>query len=57
MVLRSLLLMTGESRYEWTHCIRHRSMDVIDGEVVPRKTRISITFRHVNQAFKVSEDK
>jgi len=53
---RSLLLMTGPSRYDWTHCIRHRTVDCINGEVVKRELRISITFRHINQEFHVNHD-
>ncbi|GAB9471669.1 Alkylated dna repair protein alkb 8 [Globisporangium polare] len=44
---RSLLVMTGASRYEWTHAIPPRLFDVIDGERVDRKRRVSITFRKV----------
>lgn len=44
---RSLLLMTGESRYEWQHMIAPRKADVVNGEFVPRAKRISLTFRKV----------
>lgn len=44
---RSLLVMTGASRYEWTHAIPPRLFDVIDGERVDRKRRVSITFRKI----------
>lgn len=44
---RSLLVMTGASRYEWTHAIPPRLFDVIDGEKVARKRRVSITFRKI----------
>lgn len=44
---RSLLVMTGAARYEWTHAIPPRMFDVIDGERVDRKRRVSITFRKI----------
>ena len=44
---RSLLVMTGAARYEWTHAIPPRAFDVIDGQRVERKRRVSITFRKV----------
>lgn len=47
---RSLLVMTGASRYEWTHAIPPRLFDVIDGERVARKRRVSITFRKVQSS-------
>ncbi|KAF1331698.1 Alkylated dna repair protein alkb 8, partial [Globisporangium splendens] len=46
---RSLLVMTGPSRYEWTHAIPPRMFDVIDGEKVDRKRRVSITFRKIQE--------
>ncbi|KAK4138975.1 hypothetical protein BT67DRAFT_370521 [Trichocladium antarcticum] len=42
---RSLLLMTGPSRYGYTHAIRPRKTDIIDGQAVPRQGRYSITMR------------
>uniref|UniRef100_A0AC35EVJ8 Alkylated DNA repair protein alkB homolog 8 n=1 Tax=Panagrolaimus sp. PS1159 TaxID=55785 RepID=A0AC35EVJ8_9BILA len=45
---RSLLVMKGESRYCWRHGIRPRASDVgVDGELVPREERYSITFRKI----------
>ncbi|XP_046394315.1 alkylated DNA repair protein alkB homolog 8 [Ischnura elegans] len=56
---RSLLVMTGESRYRWTHGITPRKMDVVsvteekDGEIKQylsvrqRGTRTSFTFRRI----------
>lgn len=44
---RSLLVLTGASRYEWTHAIPPRAFDVLDGERVARERRVSITFRKV----------
>ncbi|GAB1601684.1 DNA repair alkB homolog 8-like [Argonauta hians] len=47
---RSLLVMTGESRYIWSHGITPRKSDIVplpDGSVtlVRRDTRVSFTFR------------
>ncbi|KAF0688281.1 Aste57867_20151 [Aphanomyces stellatus] len=42
---RALYIMTGASRYQWTHCVQPRLFDVVDGQKVPRARRVSITFR------------
>lgn len=42
---RSLLLMSGPARYSWKHQIVTRMTDCIDGKVIPRKTRVSLTLR------------
>lgn len=42
---RSLLVLSGEARYAWTHAIRGRKSDRIDGVFAPRDTRVSWTFR------------
>ena len=44
---RSLLVLCGEARYEWTHGIAKRQQDTLDGSVIPRERRLSVTFRHV----------
>uniref|UniRef100_A0A182WDY8 Fe2OG dioxygenase domain-containing protein n=1 Tax=Anopheles minimus TaxID=112268 RepID=A0A182WDY8_9DIPT len=51
---RSLLIMAGESRYDWTHGITPRKMDTIpspngDLTVRKRKLRVSLTFRKLLQ--------
>lgn len=50
---KSLLIMSEESRYDWTHGITPRKFDMIntvDGpDIVCRGTRISVTFRRVVQ--------
>lgn len=50
---KSLLIMSGESRYYWTHGITPRKFDMIntvDGpDIMCRGTRISVTFRRVVQ--------
>ncbi len=44
---RSLLVLRGEARYQWTHGIAKRQQDTIDGQVIPRERRLSVTFRNV----------
>jgi len=45
---RSLVIMTGESRYLWRHGIHCRKCDVLsDGRVLNRSKRISLTFRKI----------
>lgn len=47
---RSLMIMSGESRYGWTHGITPRKYDIVQNEQghltsAERKVRISFTFR------------
>jgi len=42
---RSLLIMTGESRWSWYHEIPSRKYDDVENIKVPRKRRVSLTFR------------
>lgn len=44
---RSLFVMRGEARYQWTHGIAKRKQDVHDGQTFVRNRRLSITFRKV----------
>ena len=44
---RSLLVLQGPARFDWTHAIPARKSDVIMGQRVPRVRRLSLTFRHV----------
>lgn len=44
---RSLLVLSGEARYAWTHEIPARKSDVVNGMKVSRARRISLTFRSV----------
>jgi alkylated DNA repair protein alkB family protein 8 len=46
---RSLLHLSGEVRYGWTHAIASRATDVVDGKVCPRGERVSLTFRSVGK--------
>jgi alkylated DNA repair dioxygenase AlkB len=43
----SLVIITDEARYNWTHGIPSREKDTWLGETLYRKTRISLTFRKV----------
>ncbi len=42
---RSLLVLVGPARRDWTHAIAARLSDVIDGLRVARQRRVSLTFR------------
>lgn len=44
---RGLIVMRGESRYEWKHGIAPRKTDIFEGETIRRGRRVSLTFRHV----------
>ncbi len=44
---RSLVVLSGEARYEWLHGITARKSDVWDGEKHERQRRVSLTFRKV----------
>jgi len=46
----SLVTMEGEARYDWMHGIRGRKQDRIDGEMVARRRRVSVSFRNVIRA-------
>lgn len=43
----SLLVFADEARYQWLHSIPARKEDLIGNVSVPRKRRISLTFRKV----------
>ena len=42
---RSLLVLRGDARYKWVHAIAPRTMDKLNGELLRRKRRISLTIR------------
>lgn len=44
---QSLLVLASEARYHWKHGIAARKSDRVDGNLVPRDRRISLTFRNV----------
>jgi len=46
---RSLLVLRGESRWDWTHEIPARKNDKINGQIIERTRRISMTFRILNR--------
>lgn len=46
---RSLLIMKGELRWEWTHEIPARKKDNINGMTIIRERRISLTFRKLRR--------
>ncbi len=43
----SLLIMSGEARYEWMHRIPARKQDSVNGNKTRRDRRLSLTFRQV----------
>lgn len=43
----SLLILTGEARYEWLHSIAPRYEDKFKNDVFKRERRISLTFRKI----------
>jgi alkylated DNA repair dioxygenase AlkB len=43
----SLIVLTQEARHEWTHAIRPRISDLVQGERIPRQRRLSLTLRTV----------
>jgi len=51
MPVGALLLMTGPSRFEWTHYIRPRKSDMRNGQRVARTRRVSLTFRTLGRVF------
>jgi alkylated DNA repair protein alkB family protein 8 len=44
---RSLLIMSGESRYACCHGITSKKVDFINGTVLERQRRVSVTFRKI----------
>ena len=44
---RSLVTMRGEARHTWMHGITGRKSDRVGGLVIPRRRRLSLTFRYV----------
>ena len=42
---RSLLILSGEARYNWSHGIVQRRKDIVNQQLIPRGTRVSLTFR------------
>ncbi|MEE2565220.1 alpha-ketoglutarate-dependent dioxygenase AlkB [Hyphobacterium marinum] len=44
---RSLLVLSGAARHDWTHAIPARKSDLIEGVRRPRTRRVSLTFRTV----------
>jgi alkylated DNA repair dioxygenase AlkB len=44
---RSLLVLANEARYQWQHGIPRRKNDRWQGEVLPRRRRLSVTFRRL----------
>eukprot|EP01089_Gocevia_fonbrunei_P002554 TRINITY_DN12502_c1_g1_i1.p1 TRINITY_DN12502_c1_g1~~TRINITY_DN12502_c1_g1_i1.p1 ORF type:complete len:222 (-),score=35.48 TRINITY_DN12502_c1_g1_i1:656-1321(-) len=45
---RSLYILTGDSRYNWTHGIKYATQDEWKNTIINRGRRVSITFRYLN---------
>jgi alkylated DNA repair dioxygenase AlkB len=43
----SLLVLSGEARYQWMHSIPARRSDKVGEDVLERGRRISLTFRNI----------
>jgi hypothetical protein len=43
----SLLILADDARYKWRHAIPGRKNDRVDGQVIRRGRRVSLTFRTV----------
>ena len=54
---RSLLVLEREARYAYSHGIAKRINDVVDGQVLPRGRRVSMTFRQALFASKIPSAK
>jgi len=46
---RSLLIISDDARYKWTHAIVARKTDLIGDKKIERDRRISLTFRTIKQ--------
>lgn len=44
---RSLIILSGPARYDWTHAIPARKSDMVSGFKIERGRRVSLTFRTV----------
>ena len=44
---RSLVVLSGEARYDWSHGIAARRIDEFNGIKIQRERRVSLTFRKV----------
>lgn len=56
---RSLVVLSDDARYKWTHGIAGRRVDIFNGHRIARDRRISLTFRKVilnNSAAEISCD-
>lgn len=47
-----ILVFAGDARLKYSHEIKKKKSDIVDGVRIPRDTRISITFRHVNKPYR-----
>eukprot|EP00395_MALV-II_sp_L67-2_P000132 gene132-334_t len=46
---RSRVVVSGEARFRWKHAIASRSTDLVDGALLGRSRRVSLTYRRVRR--------
>lgn len=46
-----ILIFRGDARMKYSHEIKKRKTDIVDNKKISRRTRISLTFRHVNKNY------
>ena len=51
---RSLITLSSEARYDWTHAIPSRKSDTVNDMKFPRERRISVTFRSTIQPYRIA---
>ena len=44
---KSIVILSGDARYKWTHAIAQRKSDTMQGKRIQRTRRVSLTFRNV----------
>lgn len=49
---RSCVLFAGEARHVWTHTIAARKIDKVNGEMLFRRKRVSLTLRTIRKDYK-----
>ena len=51
----SIYVLTKDARYKWKHGIAFVKEDIVYGDVIPRTTRISMTFRNIDKRWLTDE--
>lgn len=53
---RSLLVLQGEARYDWSHAINPRKYDKVNDLLIKRDRRLSLTFRQAQRPGAISSE-